>query len=189
MHASTCGVRSVSSSAGGTRKGMLACRILFLALVIRWPTAASDCSSARAISATVRPEISRSVSASCDCGSNAGCAQVNIIRNSSSRTGCGSVSAVRARMASLSPTTAASSFPRLEDSRRSRSSARLRATVRIHPPALSGIPSRGQARNASAKASWTASSATVRSPDQRASAATAGPHSRRKTPSRLVILL
>src|ERR1700761_671051 len=87
----------------------------------------------------------------------------------------------------MSPTTAANSFPGRTDSRRNRSRARLRATVSTQPPGLSGTPSRGHARNASAKASWTASSATVRSPDHRASAATAGPHSRRKTPSRLTI--
>jgi hypothetical protein len=42
-------------------------------------------------------------------------------------------------------------------------------------------PQRDVGMMASANASWTASSATVRSPDQRASAATAGPRSRRKT--------
>ena len=72
MQLSTCGVRSPSSSAGGTRSGMLACRTLFLARVIRWPTAVSVCSSARAISATVNPDTNRSVSASCDCRSSAG---------------------------------------------------------------------------------------------------------------------
>src|SRR6185437_2866484 len=88
-------------------------------------------------------------------------------------------------MASKLLTTAASSFPGLADSRRSRSRARLRAAVTIQPDGLAGTPSRGHVRNASVNASWTASSATERSPDHRASAATAGPHSRRKTPSRL----
>ena len=179
-------MRSGSSSAGGTRSGMLAWRILFLARVIRWPTAVSLCSSARAISVTVNPDTKRRVSASCDCRSSAGCAQVNIIRSSSSRTGYGSLPSVRARISSTG-FTAANSFPGRAVSRRSRSRARLRATVTSHPPGLSGTPSRCQVRSASAQASWTASSAMVRSPDHRASAATAGPHSRRKTPSRLRI--
>ena len=89
--------------------------------------------------------------------------------------------------AQMSSTTAASSFPGRDGFATQSIATRLRATVTIQPPGLSGTPSRGQVRSASAKASWTASSATVRSPDQRASAATAGPHSRRKTPSRLVI--
>ena len=59
MQTSTCGVRSASRSGGGTRSGILAWRILCLARVIRWPTAASLCSSARAISGTVRPDTSR----------------------------------------------------------------------------------------------------------------------------------
>src|ERR1700692_1775009 len=63
MQLSTCGVRSPSSSAGGTRSGMLACRTLFLARVIRCPIAVSVCNSARAISATVNPDTNRSVRA------------------------------------------------------------------------------------------------------------------------------
>ncbi|SHS64425.1 Uncharacterised protein [Mycobacteroides abscessus subsp. abscessus] len=83
----------------------------------------------------------------------------------------------------MSSTTAASSFPGRRVSRRNRSRARFRAAVNNQPPGVSGMPSRGQVRSASAHASWTASSATVRSPDHRAMAATVGPHSRRKTPS------
>jgi hypothetical protein len=69
-----------------------------LAREIRRATASSDCSSARAISGTVSPEISRSVNASWDAGSKAGCAHVNIIRSSSSRTGCTSAESIVAKL-------------------------------------------------------------------------------------------
>ena len=46
-------------------------------------------------------------------------------------------------------------------SRRSRSMARLRAVVTIHPAGLAGTPSTGHRATAVAKASWTASSASA----------------------------
>src|SRR5918992_1149380 len=65
-------------------------------------------------------------------------------------------------------------------SRRMRSTARLRAVVRIHAPGLRGGAS-AQCSSAAVKASWTASSARARSPVARASTATERPHSSRKT--------
>ncbi|SLJ82574.1 Uncharacterised protein [Mycobacteroides abscessus subsp. abscessus] len=64
-------------------------------------------------------------------------------------------------------------------SRRNRSSARLRATVVIQAPGLAGVPRAGQVRNASAKASCTASSAAAISPTSRATVARARPNSAR----------
>jgi len=68
-------------------------------------------------------------------------------------------------------------------SRRSRSIARLRAVVMIHPAGAGGIPLSGQRATAVANASCTASSARSMSPNTRASTATARPYSRRKTRS------
>ena len=61
--------------------------------------------------------------------------------------------------------------------------ARLRAVVMIQPAGLGGSPSCGHRRVATAKASWTASSATSMSPKTRTRTATARPYSSRKTRS------
>ena len=53
--------------------------------------------------------------------------------------------------------------------------ARFRAVVTIQPAGLSGTPSVGHRCTAAAKASWTASSASVMSPNMRISVATAWP--------------
>src|SRR5580698_7460835 len=68
-------------------------------------------------------------------------------------------------------------------SRRSRSMARLRAVVMIHPAGLGGSPASGHRRAASANASWTASSAASMSPKTRVRTATARPYSSQKTRS------
>src|SRR6266487_3505897 len=62
-----------------------------------------------------------------------------------------------------------------------RSIARLRAAVMIQAPGFRGLPSRGQRSSAVANASWTASSASSRSPMARVRMPTAFPHSSRKT--------
>ena len=62
-------------------------------------------------------------------------------------------------------------------SRRMRSIAPLRAVATIHAPGDRGVPSRGQRSTALAKASWTASSARVRSPRTRVRIASARGHS------------
>src|SRR3984885_109356 len=77
--------------------------------------------------------------------------------------------------------TAADSRPDLVDSRRSRSSALFLAVVTIQPPGVGGRPSDGQRSTATAKASWTASSARSMSPKTRTRVATARPELSRKT--------
>ncbi len=174
MQASTPGVRSGSRCAGGTRIGMFACRIFALARVSRFATVCSGCRNARAISAVRSPQTSRRVSATCDSGDRAGWQHVKIIRSWSSATGGTVTSSV-----GTASTTASVSLACLVDSRRSRSSARLRATVVIHAPGLRGTPRSGQLRSASANASCTASSASPMSPTSRATVASARPNSAR----------
>src|SRR5690349_10464810 len=60
---------------------------------------------------------------------------------------------------------------------------RRRAVVMIQPAGLGGRPLSGQRLTASAKASWTASSAASMSPKTRTRTATARPYSARKTRS------
>src|SRR5713101_3604367 len=72
-----------------------------------------------------------------------------------------------------------SSRPRAE--RRRLSIARFRAVVTIHPAGLGGIPSVRHRSFATTNASWTASSASVRSPKRRTSVATAWPYTSRNT--------
>ena len=68
-------------------------------------------------------------------------------------------------------------LPSRAASRRSRSMARLRAVVMIHPAGLGGSPADGHRLAASANASWTASSAMSMSPKTRVRTATARPYS------------
>jgi hypothetical protein len=72
---------------------------------------------------------------------------------------------------------------RIVRSRRKRSIALFLAVRVIHAPGLSGIPSAGQRSRATAKASWTASSAKSKSPRTRMRVATALPDSCRKARS------
>src|SRR5690606_26198118 len=76
-----------------------------------------------------------------------------------------------------------------DDSRRSRSIARLRAVVVIHPPGLGGTPSTGQRSAAMANASATASSARSMSPRMRIKVAMQRPLSRLKTAARSSLIL
>src|SRR5580704_11563638 len=176
--ASTAASRPGRSASAGTRYGIPASRILPLARTRRWAMVGSGTRNACAISAVVSPPSSRSVSATRAAVPSAGWQQVNMSRSRSSRTGPssrGSSWACKsAAWACLSARAA---------SRRSRSIARLRAVVMIHPAGLGGNPASGHRRAASANASWTASSAVSMSPKTRVRTATARPYSSRKTPS------
>ncbi len=132
-----------------------------------------------AISAVPSPPSSRRVSATWAAGASAGWQQVKIRRSRSSRTapaGAGGSSGASSRAASACRSAR-------DASRRSRSTARLRAVVMIQPAALAGGPADGQRCSATVKASWTASSATSMSPNRRTRTATARPYSSRNTRS------
>src|SRR5580704_6968648 len=147
--------------------------------------------NARAISAVVSPPSSRSVSATRAAVPSAGWQQENMSRSRSSRTGPSSGGSSRWPGGPTPPcppagacTSAAwACLSARAASRRSRSMARLRAVVMIHPAGLGGRPASGHRRAASANASWTASSAVSMSPKTRVRTATARPYSSRKTPS------
>src|SRR4029079_11577470 len=128
-----------------------------------------------------RPRSSRSVSATCTFGASAGWQQVNIRRSRSSPSGPTASSSLGSSRACSS---AACAWRSLRDaSRRSRSIARLRAVVMIHPAGRGGSPSAGQCSSAAMKASCTASCAMSMSAKTRTSTATARPYSSAKTRS------
>src|SRR5579859_623676 len=176
--ASTPEIRAGRSASAGMRYGIPASRILALARTSRWGMVVSGTRNACAISAVVSPPSSRRVSATRAAAPSAGWQQVNISRSRSSRTGPSSSGSSwacsSAAWAYLSSRAA---------SRRSRSMARLRAVVMIHPAGLGGSPADGHRLAASANASWTASSAVSMSPKTRVRTATARPYSSRKTRS------
>ena len=153
---------------------MWALAILALARLIRWPIVASGTRNTRAMSTVVKPQIVRNASATCDSGDSAGWQQVNSSRNRSSRLSLSSSSiadpSVRSRNAS-------SSFGARRASRRSRSSALLRATVVSQAPGLSGTPSRRHESAATTTASCSASSARSMSPVRRMRVASTWPPS------------
>src|SRR4051812_46279811 len=159
---------------------MPASRILPLARTSRWAIAGSSTRNARAISAVLSPPSSRRVSATCAGGASDGWQQVKISRSRSSRTGPSSASPGCCASADSAAWAWRSAR---EDSRRRRSIARRRAVVMIQPAGLGGTPSAGQRAEATANASWTASSATSMSPKTRTRTATARPYSSRKTRS------
>ncbi len=78
---STASTRSGNSAAEGTRYGMRAVAIFFLARVIRAAIVGSLCRNARATSAVVSPHSSRSVNAICAGCASAGWQQVKISRS------------------------------------------------------------------------------------------------------------
>ena len=80
----TASRRSGSSAGPGTRYGIRAAEIFFLARVTRAAIVGSGTRNARAISAVVRPHTSRSVSATCASRARAGWQQVNTRRSRSS---------------------------------------------------------------------------------------------------------
>ena len=160
---------------------MLAARILFLARTRRWAIVDSDTSNARAISGVCSPAIRRRVSATCASWPSAGWQHVKISRRRSSSTGPTFNSS--ATLAERAATPACRCRSSRDDSRRSRSIARLRAVVMIHPAGLGGRPASGHRCTATANASWTASSAMSMSPKTRTRLATARPDSARNTRS------
>ena len=164
---------------------MLAARILFLARTRRCAIVGSGTRNARAISGVCSPATSRSVSATWEAGASAGWQQVKTSRNRSSTSPSSSgSSSVALSVLPGRPRYAACTYLSWRvDSRRRRSIARLRAVVKIQPAGDGGTPAVGQVRTAVTNASWTASSATSRSPKRRARVATARPESRRKTSS------
>ena len=164
----TAPTRSASWSGAGTRYGMRAAAIFFLARVIRAAMVASGTRNARATSAVDRPQTSRSVSATWASRDSAGWQQVKTSRRRSS-SGPGACSGV----------TSSGSARRSTACRRSASRARLRAIVVSHAPGRSGMPVRGQVTSAWAYASWVHSSARSRSRVRRAVAASTRAHSRR----------
>src|SRR6266542_2018477 len=155
MTARTARSRPGRSASSGTRYGIPASRILPLARTSRWAMVGSGTRKARAISVVVSPPRSWSVSATWTPVASAGWQQVKIRRSRSSR----------------------------DASRRTRSIARLRAVVMIHPAGLGGSPVDGHRRTATVNASWTASSATSMSRKRLTRTATARPYSSRNTRS------
>src|SRR5450631_243682 len=163
------------------RYGIPASRILFLARTRRWAIVGSGTRKARAISAVLRPPSSRNVSATWAAVASDGWQQVKMRRSRSSRTG---PSSAGSRPASAACSTAACACrSSRDDSRLSRSIARFRAVVMIHPAGLGGAPAAGHRSSAVVNASWTASSATSISPKMRTRTATARPYSSRNTRS------
>src|SRR5215218_8426485 len=158
---------------------MRAALILCLARTRRRAIVASVTRKELATSLVDRPPSSRRVSAICAWADSAGWQQVKISRSRSSGTGPTSWGLPGSPLpADSTATSLSSSRPR--DSRRRRSMAWLRAVVMIQPPGLGGTPSPGHLPRATAKASWTASSARSRSPKAPIRAASDRPDSSRK---------
>ena len=86
MTRSTASSRSGSSARAGTWYGMRASRILAFARTMRCASVGAGVRNARAISSVVRPQTSRSVSATCASGARAGWQHVKISRSRSSST-------------------------------------------------------------------------------------------------------
>ena len=124
-------------------------RTLRFARTSRCATVASGSSSARAISGTVRPPTSRSVSGTWASSASAGWQQANISPSRSSGI-ISSSSPGRSRTASSRSRASSACFSRSVASRRSRSIARRFAVVRIHAAGVDGTPSRGQLSSATA---------------------------------------
>src|SRR3954454_15125855 len=158
---------------------MWASAILRLARTIRLPMVGSATRKARAISPVVRPPSARSVSAKRAGMSSAGWQQVNISRSRSSTIALSSVTGAcswRSRRTSSARRSARSATDR---SRRRRSMARRRAATVSHAPGFAGTPSRGHVVSAAAYASWTASSASWKSPTWRINVASTAARSSR----------
>src|SRR3984893_1421869 len=151
---------------------MPAARILALARTRRCAMVGSGTRKARAISPVSRPPSSRRVRATWALTASEGWQQVKIRRSRSSRTATSSECPSSPAWMLCASAWRSSR----EASRRRRSIARLRAVVMIQPAGLGGTPMDGQRCTATAKASWTASSARSMSPKTRRSTATARPY-------------
>ena len=139
---------------------MRATEIFFFARVIRAAMVGSETRNARAMSGTLIPHTSRSVSATCASWASAGWQQMKISRSRSSgtaslsRAAAASASAVGWPAAgsaeSPSGTTSSGSLARRAASRRIASIARRRAVVVSQAAGLPGTPAAGHLRNAAA---------------------------------------
>ena len=179
MTSSTDSRRDSSSAPPGSSNVAPASRSCRFARTRRWAIAASEASSARAISATLKPPTVLRLSATRASRGSDGWQHRNIIRSSSSRS---RPSRAAGSPASASPVRAISAAislarPRNETSRRSASSAPFRATRRSHAAGLSGMPEYGHCWSALTSASCTTSSASWRwaGPKTRVSQATICP--------------
>src|SRR5918993_3752450 len=158
---------------------MRAALILCLARTRRRAIVASVTRNERATCLVDRPPSRRRVSTIWAWVDSAGWQQVKMSRSRSSSTGPTSWGLPGSSLRGES-TAASLRSSRPRDSRRRRSMAWLRAAVVIQPPGLGGTPSRGHLPRATAKASWTASSARSMSPNAWIRAASDRPDSSRK---------
>ena len=149
---------------------MRASRILALARTMRWASVDGAVRKARAISSVVKPQTSRSVSATRASGARAGWQHVKINLSRSSSTLSSSSTA-----ATLDPVSSCSVIACCDASNRERrriaSMALKRPVETSHARGLPGTPSCGQRSSAAAKASCSASSARSKSPSRRMSVA------------------
>src|SRR3954453_22095873 len=157
---------------------MPASLIFCLARTRRCAIASSLTRRARATCAVDSPQTVRSVSATWTSGANAGWQQVKISRSMSSSSIAGGSAGACAFSSRSGPS--ACSLPRKTAWRLIRSIALCLATLTSQARVLSGTSHAGQRANATAKASWSASSARSKSPTRRISVASARPASSRK---------
>src|SRR3984893_1894835 len=151
---------------------MFASTIFRLARTMRCATVDSATRNALAISAVVKPATARKVSATWASWDSAGWQHVKISRRRSSASPDSGANGDRSSSAS---------FSRYLLPRRRMSMARRRAVVINHAPGLSGMPCSGHFSSAATRLSWTTSSARLKSPSARTSAAVSRPASSRKT--------
>ena len=159
--------RSGSSLGAGTSYGMRASWILRFARTSRCAIVGGGTRKARAISSVDSPQSVRSDKATCASGASAGWQQVKIRRRRSSGT---AASDWLNRSGSWVSGVMWPSSPRIcshRPARRRTSIALWRAVEMIHARGLAGRPSRSHCSSATANASWTASSATWKSPTRR----------------------
>ena len=133
---------------------------------------------ARAISSVDSPPSVRSVSATCASIASAGWQHVKIRRSRSSGIGASSSSADSSKCRAIS-----SCFCASRARLRIRSIALCRAVETNQLAGFVGVPATGHCSTATANASWSASSATSKSPRRRISVARIRPYSARKISS------
>jgi hypothetical protein len=139
---------------------MAACAIFCFARNSRWPIVRSETRNACAISEVLIPATLRSVSTTCAFRFREGWQQVNM----SSRRSSGIRLSLAYGVKSASITATSCSFAEARTARRSRSVARLRATVVNQASGCSGTPVNGHFWTASANASCADSSARSQFP-------------------------
>ncbi len=149
--------RPARSAPYGTSNGIPACASVRLARTIRWATVGSEESTARAISAVVRPPSSRSVSAIRASADSTGWQTVKISRSRSSSMSSGPAGSGGGTSSSARPTSA--SLRAYVSRRRTRSTARCLAVAMSQAPGRSGTPDPGHCSRAATSASCASSSA------------------------------